>query len=308
MEFQVITSTIVVMGIIIFLGSMTAVKVPITDSFKDGVMYIILNIAVPAVILDGVFNTDISNDLFEAVFLIFSAAILLCISALFFSRFFAMLFRFDNQDAKKLSVLASFGNTGFIGIPLCALIFGPTGGLLAAIFDAGLGVVIFSFGIVFLQSKKGRVIENFRAFINMPIISVIVGLLLLGVGFDPPGFLRQLTEMLAALSGPLAMLYVGLLIPPLLSNGRFKLYGAIWFPLVMRLAIIPISTAVVLSFMPLSSLLDHIILLQASMPTFTLSVILFSKYTDESDKAIITTIVSTILSMFTIPLLSLLVS
>ena len=73
----------------------------------------------------------------------------------------AYLFGFRSLKARKMAILAGIGNTGFIGIPLCAQIFGPTGGLLAAIFDAGLDVVVFTLVIMFLQQG-----EKFISFAN----------------------------------------------------------------------------------------------------------------------------------------------
>ncbi|MRH42547.1 auxin efflux carrier [Aquibacillus halophilus] len=306
MDLLVITSTIAVMGLIIGLGVLTASQIPITKELKSGIMFIIINIAVPSIILNGIFSTEVTSHLLNQVLVIFVFSISFHILSLLFSFTTSKLFNFQSLSPQKLSILSTFGNTGFIGIPLCATIFGPTGGLLAAIFDSAMDLVIFTIGIYMLQSHGKFKLRQLKALVNPPLIAITVGLLAAVTGFDPPDFIKQLTGMLSAIAAPLAMIYVGMLIPPLIQRKGLLFYSSIWFPLSFKLLILPIITFVLISFTYFDGLIKNIIIIQASMPTFMLATVLFSRYTDDEETAVLTTIYSTILCLFTIPFISIL--
>ncbi|AOM81912.1 hypothetical protein BBEV_0519 [Salisediminibacterium beveridgei] len=307
MNVTLVSTSITVMGVIIALGMLFAWKVPISQDVKKVLILIILNIAVPSIILNGVFNTDVSGNLLNQAFLIFMISIIFHIGALLFAWLIAKLFRFESTLSKKLVVLAALGNTGFIGIPLAATIFGPVGGLLAAIFDAALDLVLFTIVIAFLQSGSGMSIRSvLKSFINVPLIAITVGLTSAVVGFEPPAFARQLTEHLAGLAAPLAMLYIGMLLQGLFKRSGVGAYRQIWFPLTVRLLAIPLMTMFVLSWTPLSADLKNLVIILSAMPTFTLSAILFARYLPDKDEntAVITIAYSTLLSLLTIPFIT----
>ena len=307
MDVTLVSTSITVMGFMIALGMFFAWKVPVTVEVKRALILIILNIAVPSIILNGVFNTDVSDGLFNQAMLIFLISVVFHISMLLFAWLAAKLFRFESVLAKKLIVLAALGNTGFIGIPLAATIFGPVGGLLAAVFDAALDLVLFTVVIAFLQSGSGFSIRNvLKSFINVPLIAVVAGLSSTAAGFEPPEFLRQLMEHLSGLAAPLAMLYIGMLLQGLFKHAGIKAYRQIWFPLGMRLLAIPVMTMIVLSLTPLAAELKNLVIILSAMPTFTLSAILFARYLPDKDEdtAVITIAYSTLLSLATIPLIT----
>ncbi|MCT2536335.1 AEC family transporter [Aquibacillus koreensis] len=304
MDIGVVVTSIFVMAIIIGFGSLLATRTPITNELKIGLMFIIINLAVPSIILNGVFSTEITEAIFENVITIFFISIIYHLIGLIFGYIFARLFRFKSRLSTKLAILASMGNSGFIGIPLCATIFGPTGGFLAAIFDAGLDVIIFSLVVYLLQSEGRFQLKQLKALLNPPLIAITFGLTAASTGFTPPIFLKQLTEMLSAIAAPLAMLYIGMLIPPLFKARGIQLYKGLWMPLCLRLLIIPIVTITLVGFLSLDGLIKNVVIILSAMPTFMLATVLFSKYTNDEETAVVTTIYSTILSLLTIPLIA----
>ncbi|MBM7572304.1 putative permease [Aquibacillus albus] len=292
------------MGIMILLGVLTALRVEITSDLKAGLMFIILNIAVPSIILNGVFNTEITSHILNQVILIFMISIMYHLAGLLVAWLLARLFGFQSLFAKKMTILAALGNSGFIGIPLCATIFGPIGGLLAAIFDAALDLIIFSVVIYMLQSNGRFQMKHLKALINPPLLAITFGLIAASTGIEAPNIVKQLTEMLSSIAGPLAMLYIGMLIPPLIKKRGFTIFPQLWFPITLRLLLIPILVIIIITNSPLNELTRNLIIILSSMPTFMLVTVIFSKYTQDEETAIITTIYSTILCLLTIPLIS----
>ncbi|MBB6448398.1 hypothetical protein HNR44_000347 [Geomicrobium halophilum] len=302
MDTATVTLAIATMAVIIILGAGFAFRFPITIEVKQLFMGIIINIAVPSIILNGVFNTELTDEIMQQVLIVFGFSIVFNVFAVFFSFLIGKIFRFQTSMAKKLAILAAFGNSGFIGVPLCATIFGPIGGLLAAVFDAGLDVVLFSVGVYFLQSHGSFDFRHLKAMINAPLIAITAGLLFAISGLNAPVLLQDLTSMLSSIAAPLAMLYIGFLLPPFFQKGQSFIFPQLWFPISMRLLLIPAISVTVITFLPLDHFLQQIFVILTAMPTFMLATVLFSRYTNVEDTSVMTVIYSTILCLGTIPI------
>ncbi|PPA71138.1 auxin efflux carrier [Jeotgalibacillus proteolyticus] len=304
MDIQVVISTICVMGIMIAIGSFFALRVDVTREVKYVLILLIINVAVPAVILNGIFSVEMTGDTLALAGTVFGISLAYHIGALLFVGAFARIFRFKSIFALKMTILGALGNTGFIGIPLIATIFGPMGGFLAAIFDAGLSVVVYTLVVYLLQAEGKFRFRQLKALINVPVVAIIVGILSAITGFQPPHMIVQLTSMLAALAAPMAMLYVGMLLPPLLKKKDKVFFPELWFPLSFRLLIIPLAMMVILSLLSFDGWISQMIVLQTAMPTAMVVAVLFSRYTSEEDTAVVAIFGSTLLCLATIPFIA----
>ncbi|NJP38330.1 AEC family transporter [Alkalicoccus luteus] len=304
MDVITVATAISVMGIIIGIGVLLSSRMEIGTQAKQVLVITVLNVAVPSVILNGVFNTDVSDDLLRQVGIIFGLSVGLHLAAVVLALGMARLLGFTSTKARQLTVLAALGNTGFIGIPLCATIFGPVGGLLAAVVDAGLDFVVFTVAIYLLQAGSSFRLRQLKSLLNLPLAAVIVGISSAFIGFEPPAVVRQLVELLSGLAAPLAMLYIGILLQQLLARTGFRIEAAVFFPLVFRLLLFPGLMLLLLAALPLAELTRNVLIISLSMPTFMLAAILFSRYTDQEDTAVMTISFSTILSLATIPLIT----
>lgn len=305
MDIGTVIMAITIMGMIIVFGAVIATKIPITPETKRLIMVVIINIAVPFIILNGVFNTNITDEVFKQVFIVFGASVIFNSAATMIAIAIGRLLHFELSLTKKLALLAAIGNTGFIGVPLCATLFGPIGGLLAAVFDAGLDFVLFSLGIYLLQSNGHFQFKQLKALLNMPLLAIITGLLYVLSGFEAPIFLKQLSSMLAGLAAPLAMLYIGFLLPPFFRKEQTLFYRELWYPLVMKLLVFPLLTILTMTIFSLDPFLKQLLVILTAMPTFMLASVLFSRYLNEENQAVVTTVYSTLLSLLTIPLITL---
>jgi malate permease and related proteins len=301
-EIATVLSSISMMGIIIIFGFLIGKTFPVTEGSKQLLVIIIINIAVPSIILNGIFNIEMNDQLLLKMLNLFVISILFNAIGIGVGWISAVLFGLRSMNARKLAVLAGIGNTGFIGIPVCTSLFGPSGGLLAAIFDAGLDIIVFTLVIVLLN-KDGRFsLSGLKAMLNIPIIAIVVGISIAISGYEPPSLIKNLAAALANLAAPLAMLYIGLLISSFIKGKKVPL-RFISISLLMKLLVFPFIIIAILQAIPVTADLKLIALVQVSMPTFMLAAILFARYGQDEDTAVMTTVYSTIFSLITIPLI-----
>ncbi|GEN35382.1 AEC family transporter [Aneurinibacillus danicus] len=304
MEIETVVSSILTMAAMILIGGLLSCRMPFTLERRQLLIAIIINVAMPCIILNGVFQTEIDANFLTLVLLIFLSSILINFFGVFLGWMAARAMHVTPDKAKEIALLSGLGNTGFIGIPLCAALFGPKGALLAAIFDAGLDFTIWTLGVMMLQGQRGFNFRSLKALINIPMISIFIGMLVAVFNVTPPKSVANLAETLANLASPLAMMYIGMLIPSMAKKKRTTALHHLSMPLIMKLLIFPVTIALLLHLLSLPLEVAQIIIVQSTMPSLTLASILFARYSRDEEYGATMTVFSTLASITTIPLMT----
>ncbi|RNB60058.1 AEC family transporter [Brevibacillus gelatini] len=301
MEFQTLQQSVLIMAVIIGIGSLIGYRQPLTADSRQLVITIIVNVAMPCIILDGIFRTQIDQQLLVQIFAIFAISVVLNCLGIFLGWAGARALPLPAKKRREIAILSGLGNTGFIGLPLCAALFGPKGALLAAIFDAGVDVVLWTVGVMMLQEKGSFSLKGLKTLVNIPMLAIVFGLGSALVGFAPPEPVKQLFGTLAKLASPLAMMYIGMLLPLFLRNKPQVSLPLLGMPLAFKLFVFPLLTALLLSLSSLDKDIVSVTLVQVAMPTLTLASILFGRYKADEEMGAMTTVFSTLLALLTIP-------
>lgn len=121
-------------------------------------------------------------------------------------------------DASVKGLSASYANTGYMGIPLCLLVFGQAGMEPALIASLIVICVLFSIAVVFieigLQNEKSLYRAIFKvatALIKNPIVvAPVLGGLWAATAQPLPEPIHQFLKLLSAATGPCALISLGL--------------------------------------------------------------------------------------------------
>lgn len=264
---------------------------------------LIVNVAMPCIILSSIFSVDMNAQRFKMILLVFIISIIINLLGIFVGWLLTGIFYKGTKKRSELAIMSGLGNTGFIGIPLCAVLLGPEGALYAAIFDAGVDFTIWTVGVFMLQKKKSFSIRMLREMVNIPMGAIVLGLTLSYFQARPPAIFVNLIDQLSALAAPLAMFYIGVLIMSIQKSKVKETGFKIWLPITTKLIVVPLIASALMLLFNLQFPLVETVLIQSMMPTITLASILFAKYSADEEMGAMTTIVSTILSLMTIPLM-----
>ncbi len=303
MEYTVVFESILLIGFMILIGVLLARITPINDSTRKTYTLIIVNVAMPCIILSSIFKVEIDHSILKNIGIVFGLSIIISIVGILIGWLSITIFDKDSTMKPEVALLSGLGNTGFIGIPLCAAILGPKGALYAAIFDAGVDLVIWTFGVMLLQKSVKFSFNTLKSMINIPTIAIVCGLLFAFVNYRPPMIFITLTNQLAALASPLAMFYIGILIMSVNKMQFTALKSKSIIPTLVKLLGLPVVAFIMIRFITLDHVIAQTLLIQATMPALTLSSILFSKYNVNDKLGAIVTVISTIFSLLSIPLL-----
>lgn len=302
MIFFTTLTSVSVMGAMIIVGILLRRAYGLTIETQRLVVALIVNIGLPSIILSSVFNFNLDATVMKQIITIFALSVIVNSAGILFVHYIAKKrFHIQDKSASELAITASLGNTAFIGIPLCYVLLGAQGALLAAIFDAGLDFVIWTLCVFLLQRDKGFRLKNLVAMINIPLISIVVGLTLGIMQFQAHEILKQLTRSLAAIASPLGMIYIGLLVPDLWKVIRHIDLKRVTLGVIFKILIFPLASFLFIILLPIDSMVIKVVLIQTTMPTFTMASILFQKYHADINFGLAMTIISVFGSLITIP-------
>lgn len=308
MEITVVIQSIIIISLMILIGAIISRSFKFNEDTRGVFISLIVNVGMPCIILSSIFNVEMTGKKFQMLILVFCSSIIINLLGIGIGWMLANIFYKESRKKKEIALLSGLGNTGFIGIPLCAVLLGPEGALYAAIFDAGVDFTIWTFGVLILQKNKDFAIETFKSMINVPIIAIVVGLIISYFQYSPPALVINLVNQLAAIAAPLAMFYLGILVMSLRGSAVKKSESKVWLPITSKLIVLPILVSILVTFITFDLIIIQVLIIQSMMPTLTLATILFAKYSADEEIGAVTTVLSTLLALFTIPLLIYLVN
>jgi predicted permease len=205
------------------------------------------------------------------------------------------------EGRRTFSVACGLQNYGFVAIPLVTALF-PDKGTLGVLFTFTLGVELACWTAgVGLLTGLGK--APWRLALNAPVITILISLLLnfTGLHVHVPLVAHNTFAMLGACAVPLAVLLIGASIADIWGQGAMQWKVAILSP-VLRLGIIPIAFLAAAYFLPITTELKRVIVVQAAMPSAVFNIMIARLYGGHAPTAVQVVIATTVVSCITTPL------
>ncbi|KUO51538.1 MAG: hypothetical protein APF76_12830 [Desulfitibacter sp. BRH_c19] len=289
-----------VMLAMILLGYLAKPK---KESLQD-IAKLVIDYGIPALIFSA-FVLEFSSDMLLSMSTVFTFATVTAIVGYGVSYLVIKVNKIDKGQKPEFLLAAVYGNTGFIGIPVCYAVFGSEGALLAAVFDFGMTFLVFSLGIFVLLGKQrssvNRVLKNL---LNPPVLAFLVGLIFSTANIPIPSLVMSGVDMLGALAPPLAMIYIGGMLSQMQKiQWRTKTMSSL---IITRLILIPLVTVICIKLFGITGLVAGVILLETSTPTMVAAPLLYQKYVGNPSFSASAVFITTLLCIVTIPIIMLL--
>lgn len=301
-------SQIGMLAVFIAIGAVLYRMLDFQENVKKALMTVLIYVAMPAIILDSIFHLPITEELLTQVLLVFAVSVLIQFTGIFIGWIAFRLAGKASQQRRELAILSGLGNSGFLGIPICAMLFGPKGALLAAVFDMGLDVAIWTICVYMLKGEEKFSWKPLKSMINFPFMAMLIGLTLAMAGFIPPAFIADTLGMLSGLTVPLAMIFIGLMLMHIIKSGNFTRIREIVGTLPLKLVVLPLVVIGALLLFAQAGItlpleVTGIFMVQAAMPTFTFATVIFIYCSADEELAALGSVTSTVCSLLTVPLI-----
>lgn len=267
----------------------------ITDTGSRELAYLLVKLVIPAVLINS-FCVEFTVTKLQEFAVATLWAVVLLVLALAVSRLL-----FPHSPIEQFA--AAFSNAGFMGLPLIQATLGPEAVIFVVGFIALLNVLQWTYGVRLICNEKGPL--NFKTLVCNPIVAgLIIGIMLFvsGLGESLPELLRTPLAGICSLNTPLAMMVLGVYLAKENFGTLFKTPGLYKVSLV-RLAVIPLLSLLVLSLIPVPVVLKQALLLAASAPVGANVAVYAQLHGKDHTYASKMVVLSTLLSPFSMPLL-----
>ena len=255
---------------------------------------ILIYLCLPCVIING-FLVERKTETTIGLLISAAAALILLGVSILISR---ICFRKDGIA----NFASAFSNAGFFGVPLITSCIGEQAVFYIAAFIAFLNLLQWSYGVGVMTGEKGAVSP--KKVLTAPfMIAIIIGLFFYFSGLAMPALLQQGISAIAGLNTPLAMFTVGIYLAQTDLGAMIRkkiLYGIS----AARLLLIPLITLGLLSLLPAEFMeLKLAILIAAACPVGSNVAVYAQLHNKDYPYAVETVVISTLLSLITLPLL-----
>ena len=192
-------------------------------------------------------------------------------------------------------------NAGFLGNPIAEGIYGAEGLVLASVYLIPQRIMMWSSGLAVFSGSSDKM-KTLKKVVTHPcILAVFFGFVLLITQVQLPGVVNQTIKTLANANTATCMILIGSIlagVPFKSLAGKDTLYYSF-----VRLILMPLLIWGGCRLAGIDSLVTNISVVLAGMPAASVTAILAEKYDSDAEFATRCVVLSTLLSVVTVPLL-----
>ncbi len=216
-----------------------------------------------------------------------------------------------------------FPNAAFMGIPVVMLVFNSN---LQAEIYAGIAALLPTFNIIFTDtylSMQQNKQSNFRSTLrhicrvmlhSPPLIGASLGLVISLSNVTLPDFITIAAKMLGGTAAPCSLFCIGMAVTAQLgqwsqsvtskdSQPKHKSYMMHTALIGIKLLICPLLVFIFCLFLGENSMASMVMVIIAAMPTAIVCYVIAEKHDTFTEECIISTVINTLLSCLSIPLI-----
>lgn len=310
MSSLVVFEQMVIIFLLIGIGVILYRKKMLSEPTSKQISGLIVNVTNPAILICSAFDDGPKASLKELgiAFCCYTAVYALLIAASFL---IPRLLRVPQKLRYAYQMLTIFGNTGFIGIPLASAVLGSHSLIFVAIFNLLFNLLIYTFGITLL--RKAAETENsdsdtnvtkaskLSMFINAGTISAALTILFYLGDFPVPVIVSSTLSYTGRATTLLSMLVLGVSVAQMplktiFSNPRLYIF------ILIRQILVPIGCVLLFGLFIKQPLILNTMLLIVAVPAANMPLMLAKQLDMDTTDISQGIILTTILSLVTVPL------
>ena len=230
-----------------------------------------------------------------------------------------------DEKFRVVKYASVFSNCGFMGFPFLQSLFSgsalmPEIMLYGAVVIAVFNIMNWTFGVYIMTGEKKEISVK-KILLNPVIISVIVGFLLfiilkkpiVDLAKDGSTLDKVLTKLMQSVNffsdmvTPLSMTVIGIKLAGV-DYKKLLLDGWAYVVSGLKLVLMPVIVLLLVAFLPIAGTIKYTLYFLLAMPSATSTAMFAVRFNKDGSFASVCVLLSTILSILTIPLLYLVIS
>ena len=282
----------------------------IKEEMNNSLNKFIVYCAYPCLLAYNIGIMDMTVDFLLDFILMLCVSEVILLGFALFARIYGKLRHFPVRVSNVIELSMACPNNGFMGFPMGLAMLGSTGLFLMTAQNSAMNIFFFTYALYALRRNntnknkltvKAAAASVMKVILNPNIVALFVGLALslLHISLDNP--IGVYLDYIGGAATPMAMIFIGSTLAG--SNFLEMIRNRIvWEATIGKLIILPVLTAVIMLFVPLSYEMKVIMVLGVCFPTAATVPMLAEQEKQNHELCSKILFFSTVLSMATVPI------
>lgn len=314
MDIGIIFGQMLVLLAMMLVGTFVYKKNWLSEEGANNVSKVVVNVFNPLLVISGVLgDTDaISQDkIFGNVKLV----LIYYVISIIFGIVLAWILHPPKNLKSIYTLMATFSNLGFMGIPVAKSLYGSEGVVYVSFYILIYNLIVYTYGMSLARraarekngtdsAQKVSMSASLRRMINPGVVAALLALIIFAAGIRMPAPVVSFCDYMGNTTIPLSMLMIGVSIAK--ADLRSYLKDArMYFFILLRMVAMPVAVAVLMRNMGFDTVVFGVFIIELAMPIGSI-IGLFAKECGADDAYCMKgTVLSTLASIVTIPIVGL---
>lgn len=299
-----IFTTVAIMLVYMMIGFCLCKSGKAVVSHAKSLSAILIYILGPCMIINSFLGLEYSGENIIQIGIYFIVSLL--VQVIFFGALYVVFSRkYNDSKYRILTVGAVLGNVGFLGLPVVASVFPgvPIVLVYSSINVMSMNLIVFTIGTFMITNDK-KYISVKNAILNPTTIAIIISLPLFIFGIHFPETIESGIGLLGKMVTPICMLILGMR----LSEAKLKAIFTrpfVYATCLLKLVVFPIVAFLLVHWIPwINDACKTTVVVLAMTPAGAIIQSLSELYECEQEFAANVVLLTTIISVVTIPLMA----
>ena len=304
-QFYAVLNQVLIFLIIMIIGFVSVKTKLLPDSALPGISRLFTRIIVPFIVFVNLVNGATRADMREHFYLVGVYACLF-VALIAISRIKPKLIGIRGDRSPLFSLAMSFGNIGFIGIPLLLSVFGQGVMIIVTMYYVVDQILFWTYGLTLTYAAANRpkfTPKTLKNMINPSLIAVILAVMVVLFNIRLPRIVDSAFSSISISGMALPLIYLGALLATLDIKDLLKSYSA-YAAILSKMIIIPICAFLALRAIGLSPEIVAASTLLLGLPVIGMLPMLASANGSDAEYATVLVLVMTLACVITLPLVS----
>lgn len=305
-SFAIVLEQIIIFAVYMLIG-VIAVKTNVLNRSKLDVLSIcITKILLPLLIFTNTINGTTRSEFMSALIILFIAVGLYLILYLV-SIVLTKIMKIKGNKKKIYQACVTFGNCGFMGIPLITALFPQQGGLYISMYTIIDQLMLWTLGVELTTpvGKKADVSfsQQLKKMINPATVAVLLGVFFVLTGIHLPLPIVTALSKTGAAASPLALIFLGGIFC-YIHMGEYLKRVEIYVMIIVKMIVMPLVVYMALSHISfVDPSIQVTISILCGLPSMTTISMMAENQHSDGDYASGIIFMTTLFSILTLPMI-----
>lgn len=301
MSAGVVFQQMIIICLLMMTGYIIYKKGLVGDAVSPGISAIVVNVCSPAMLIHSCLERDpaITN---EKLLISLGLGAVIYGVLIVASILVPKILRVEEKWKKHYALMCIFGNTGFIGIPLILAVLGERAMIYTVVINAYYNLFFYTYGYYLAGGENTKF--HPKKLLNIGNCALVISVILFLVQPRVPALIEQTLGYMGNATILLALLVIGISLARTDLKSIFtekKLYGFI----LIRFVFVPILMACIFKMFIKDELMLGVMVILAAVPVGNMPLMRVEETGGDTSILAKGTILSTVLSVVTVPIVTL---